>query len=165
MGNFSRYPDGLDILPRIQDGIDKPTAFHFRQIFEGLRNVEVALGINPSSLGTGYGTFATIAVLLSKLVRMECGRIRVRIPNEVPVQVPFISYPSRFVDRDKMAVFAFREDASHGRTLPTDARASCFIYNDGGGLPRGFYFYRTNLDTGDPSEETWWYLALEDQLA
>lgn len=164
MGDYSRYPDGLDILSRIQDGNDKPTAFYFKQLFEGLRNVEAALGINPSTLGTDYGSFATIAALLSVVVRMEYGRIRVRIPNEVPVIVPFVSYPNRFVDRDKMIVHVFREDATSGRPVPSEARAAAFIYNDGGTTPRGFYFYRTNLDTGDATEESWWYLAIEDQL-
>lgn len=164
----SVYPDSLDIFTRLVNEYDKPTANWWNQLFSAIYNIEVALGTDPSDLGTGFGSFTSIADVLSNFAKVEAGEFELEIPANDPTRVLFASGEDRWDVGNDMIVLCNMKLNKTGRKVSPLARHTARVVLGPGGDPYGFDFYRTDMDnasgTIEGRTEVWSYLAIEENM-
>lgn len=165
----SSYPDALDVFTRLVNQYDKPLASWWNQLFAAIYNLEVALGVDPSVLGSGFGTYTDVASILGELAKVEVGEFNIEIPTNAPTRVFFASGESRFDIAGNMVVICNMKLNNAGRKVSPLARHSAVIVlGPISSDPYGFDFYRTDMDnasgTLEGRTETWSYIAIEENI-
>jgi len=167
MGLFSVFPTSYDILTRLTDGLDRLDADWWNTLAESLRESQLALGVDPSALTAAFASYSNLAQINAKLARVEHGRFRVKIPFNNPVVIPFASGTLRFTDKDKMIILLTKMQNDEGPNIAKYGRSSCTILDNAiSSTPDRFEFYRADPSgsVGSDGEESWKYLAIEEDL-
>lgn len=167
MGLHSQYPTSYDILTRLTDGVDRIDSDWWNTLAESIYQVEVALAVDPSALGAAWASYGNLAQINTKLARMEYGRFRVSVPFESPVTVFFASGTSRFTDKSNMIVLLTKMQNDEGPNISQYSRTSAQILDNAiSSTPDRFDFYHTDYtgSLGTTGAETWYYLAIEENL-
>lgn len=167
MGLYSQFPTSYDILTRLTDGVDRIDSDWWNTLAEGLYQVEVALDADPSVLGAAWATYTNLLGINTKLARMEYGRFRITMPCEAPVTVYFASGTTRFTDKTKMIVLMTRMPNDEGPNIAKYSRTSVQVQDNAiSGTPDRFDLYHSDYDgsAGTVGTETWYYLAIEEDL-
>lgn len=167
MGLYSQFPTSYDILTRLADGVDRIDADWWNTLAESMYQAQVALGADPSVLGAAFGSYTSLAGINTKLARMEYGRFRVTVPFESPVTVYFASGTTRFTDKAKMNVLMTRMPNDAGPNIAKYSRVSINIQDNAiSGTPDRFDMYHADYTgaVGTTGSETWYYLAIEEDL-
>ena len=102
-GNHSGYPEELDIIERLTDGVNKLTADQINVMGDACRQLQVAMGADPLGqfpVSSGYHAFTTLAEWFPYLFAMEFGTVDVKLPLDSNASSSDISfnykYPARF---------------------------------------------------------------------
>jgi hypothetical protein len=167
MGLYSQFPTSYDILTRLAEGVDRIDSDWWNALAESLYQAQVALGADPSALGSAFASHTNLAQINTKLARMEYGRFRVSVPFENPTTVYFASGTTRFTDKTKMIVMLTRMPNDEGPNIAKYSRTSVVIQDNGiSGTPDRFDMYHADWTgaSGTTGTETWYYLAIEEDL-
>lgn len=87
-GTFAEYPEALDILDRMADGVSYPNALFINQLGDAARQIQVALGADPIDGNLPAGTASdwagetTIQGWMERFLRMEVGTFTIELPLE-----------------------------------------------------------------------------------
>lgn len=85
-GTHSKYPEALDIIDRLADGVGYPRADSFNILADAARQLEVTLGASPISGNLPAGTasdwasLTTVQAWLQRFFRMEFGTFEIELP-------------------------------------------------------------------------------------
>ena len=85
-GTHSGFPDSLDILARLADGVNDLDAEYINVLADSARQLEVAIGVDPLNnfpVTSGYHALSTVGAWLPYLFRMEFGQFELSLPIDV----------------------------------------------------------------------------------
>ncbi len=85
-GTHSKYPEALDILDRMADGVGYPRADSFNVLADAARQLQVVLGVNPitgnlpAGSASDWSSLTTVQAWLERFFRMEFGTFEIELP-------------------------------------------------------------------------------------
>jgi len=85
-GTHSKYPESLDILSRVADGINNPTADIINIMGDAARQMEVTLGAAPitgnlpAGSASDWASLTTVQTWILRMFRMEFGTFEIDLP-------------------------------------------------------------------------------------
>ena len=160
------FPGAVDVLPRLMEAHDRPTASYLNRLAAGLQAVQVLMGRNPNNAGgANYPHNDTVAALLERLgASVEFGKFDMTYPMSSTTATLDIAFtnPSRFTDPERVIVLIAPSISGDDVQITEDWSWAVMI-TESGGAPTGFSFWRSGQTSTSLSSETYFYFAFEDR--